>query len=117
MSAPIPFTWDGDAMVPLARFAKLADKQFVVGLTYPLAVQEERSGISHKHYFARVHDLWLNLPDAIATEWATSDMLRKHALIMTGWHKERRVALSSPAEARKPVHAAGRHAPAGIPEV
>lgn len=101
MTAPIPFTWDGEAMVPLARFAKLCDKQFVVGEDYPLAVIEERSGVSHKHYFARVHDLWLNLPDGIATQWSKSDDLRKHALIMTGWHKERRVALSSAAEARK----------------
>lgn len=101
MSAPIPFTWDGEVMRPPARFARLCDKQFVVGETYPLAVQEERSGVSHRHFFATVHDLWLALPDSIALQFPTSEILRKHALILTGWHKERRLALSSPEEARK----------------
>lgn len=102
MNAPLIFAWTDDGVMrPLDRFAKHADKQFVVGMTYPLIVQEERSGISHKHFFATVHDLWLNLPDGIASQFATSEILRKHALIMTGWHKERRIALSSSAEARK----------------
>jgi len=101
MSAPLVYQWDGEAFRPLPRFAKQADKQFVVGMTYPLEVCEERSGNSHRHFFAVVHELWLRLPDSVAMQFATSEKLRKHALIMTGWRKERKLALSSAEEARK----------------
>lgn len=101
MNAPLTYQWDGEAMKPLARFARLADKQFVVGETYPLAVQEERSGVSHRHFFASVHEAWGNLPDHLVTEYSSSERLRKRALIATGWFTERRLAASSVAEARK----------------
>lgn len=98
-AAPVHFRWDGEAMVPL-RPAH-ADKVFVVGETYPLVVNEDRSANSHKHYHACVNEAWRNLPDHMAVEFATPDHLRKAALVETGYYTERRLICSSPGEARK----------------
>jgi len=99
MNAPLMFTWDGEAMVP--KSPRMADRQYVVGQDYRLAEQEERSGASHRHYFAQIAETWRNLPDELAMEFTDTEKLRKHALIMTGWFKERKFAASSPVEARK----------------
>ena len=103
MSALIVFTWDGDAMVPMPRFAKKCDQVFVVHEYYRMEVHEERSWKSHKHYFATLYDLWLNLPEKYALEpWAqTSEHLRKYALIKTGWHNNQTWACSTRAEAER----------------
>lgn len=101
MDAPTIFHWDGDAMVPIERHRQRCDRDFVVGETYPLVIEEQRSGNSHRHYFASLHEAWINLPDDIATQFPTSEILRKHALILTGWCNETKVALSSVEEARK----------------
>lgn len=99
---PIQYAWTDDGtMRPLARFTREADKRFVIGETYTLVEQEERSRVSHAHFFARLHDLWLALPDSVALQFPNAETLRKHALIMTGWRKERKLALSSAEEARK----------------
>ena len=100
-TSPILYRWDGEAMHPWRRFAKQCDKQFVVGADYILTEQEDRSAKSHRHYFACIHDCWRNLPDNLTLQFTDDEMLRKHALIMTGWHIERKLATSSPAEARK----------------
>lgn len=88
-------------MVPLPRFARVCDRQFVVGETYTLVAHEERSAASHRHYFACIRDAWMNLPDHIAVEFSTPESLRKRALIDAGFYDERRLVASSPAEARK----------------
>jgi hypothetical protein len=48
MSAPpsIIYTWDGDAMVPLDRFSRLADSSFTSGQAYKMIVQDEERGRS-----------------------------------------------------------------------
>lgn len=101
MIAPVTFDWDGEAMNPQARFAKLCDRQFVVGESYRLVVQEERSRETHNHYFASLHDAWLNLPDHIAMDYPTEEHLRKKLLIRAGYANERAISCSSTIEARK----------------
>lgn len=101
MNAPLIFTWDGEAMVPLKRFAKVCDRCFVVGENYRLEEVQDRSMRSHNHYFACIHDAWMNLPDDVALDFPSPTILRKHALIMTGYRTERKLVLSSAAEARK----------------
>ncbi len=101
MTAPIPFRWSGEAMVPAARFAKQCEKEFVIGEIYPMAVQEERSGVSHRHLFASIREAWLNLPDDLAEQFKTPEHLRKWALIEAGYADERTVVCSSKLEARK----------------
>jgi len=98
----IIWTWTDDgAMCPLGRFRSMCDRELVIGEHYRLQVVEERSEASHSHYFARLHDLWMSLPDEAATQFPTSDMLRKHALIMTGFRRERKFAAASKEDARK----------------
>lgn len=86
---PIPTRWDGEAFVPVAqRFAKLADKHFVVGEVYAMVVEQPRSVTSHNHQFAWLHDAWMSLPEDIAHLYPTEDHLRKRALIEAGYFTE-----------------------------
>lgn len=86
MNAPVIFQWDGDHMVPMARFAKLCDQTFVVHEYYRMDVINERSWRSHRHYFAALHEAWANLPEECQMEsWAqSSEHLRHFALIRVG---------------------------------
>lgn len=101
MTAPVLFRWSGTAMEPLTRFAPRCDEQYTVGEVYRLDAVEERSQASHSHFFAAVTDRWLSLPDALAIQFPTADALRKHALIMQGFRRERKFVASSEKEARK----------------
>lgn len=97
--APLTYFWDGEAMAPLLRFKKIADKQFVVGEQYTLVVNEERSSASHKHYFAAITEAWRNLPENIAEEFPTAEHLRKYALIKAGFADKRSMFGANKAEA------------------
>ena len=88
-------------MQPLARFRKLCNKQFVVGEVYCMVAQEERSAASHRQYFASLHDAWMNLPEATAEQFPSSEHLRKYALIQAGFRDERSIVCASKAEARR----------------
>lgn len=98
-AATIIYRWDGDAMAPLPRFARLADRQFVVGQDYELVEHHERSDASHRHYFACIRDAWLNLPEEHSDRFASEAHLRKWALIRAGYRDERTIACASKAEA------------------
>lgn len=98
---PIVWQWNGETMQPHPRFVSRANEQYVVGEHYRLSVVEERSLASHSQYFAAVHDHWLSLPDSMAMQFPTEETLRKHALIMTGFRRERKFVASSKEEARK----------------
>ena len=93
MSAPpaITFIWDGDAMVPHRAASRLAEKSFTSGHAYRLIVQEQRSRASHDHYFAAVHEGWMNLPERLQIGFPTETHLRKYALIEAGFCTVRRV--------------------------
>lgn len=99
MSAPPPmaFQWDGEAMVP--RAPRAADKAFVVGETYRLAVYEECSIATHNHEFAWLHEAWKNLPEALAESYPSPEHLRKRALIDAGFFDEQIVDAGSNAAA------------------
>lgn len=97
-AAPIPCRWDGEALVPLPRFARKADETFVIGEVYHLVEHQERSPASHRHYFAMVKEAWENLPED-ETRWPTPEHLRKWALIRAGYYDERQVVCASKAEA------------------
>lgn len=83
----------------LPRFQKLADERFVIGTVYPMAEVEARSEASHKQEFAWLREAWASLPEDIAGEYATSEHLRKRALIATGWCNVSDYVCSSAAEA------------------
>lgn len=52
-----------------------------------VSIERVRSEVSHKHQFAWVKEAWANLPEQYQDRrWAeTSETLRKHALIATGF--------------------------------
>lgn len=98
---PIRCRWDGEAFIPERRFARICDNRFIIGELYPLVVEEERSQATHNHYFAAVHDAWVNLPDDMAERWPTAEHLRKWALIKAGYRDERTVPCATAAEAQR----------------
>lgn len=98
---PVSCVWDGDAFVPLPRFARLCDKHFAVGESYPLIVHEERSQASHSHYFAALNEAWKNLREDVADRFPTSEHLRKWALVKAGFADERSIVCASKAEAQR----------------
>ncbi len=98
---PLVYEWSGEAMTPLPRFAKDADRRFVVGMRYVLDEIQERSAATHRHYFASVNEGWSNLPEAIADRFPTAESLRKFCLIKAGFHNHRSIVASSKAEARR----------------
>lgn len=101
MPLPLPCRWDGDGFVPLQRFAKEADRAYVVGEVYRMAPVEDRSGKSHGHYFAALSDAWANLPEGQAERFPSAEHLRKWALIKAGWRDERSIVAASKAEAQR----------------
>lgn len=99
-SAPIMFTWTGDAMVPRdRRFAYQCDRQFVVGSEYTLVQHEDRSAARHRFFFAAVNEVWRNLPEQIAATFPSAEHLRKWALIRAGYRSERTHIAATKAEA------------------
>jgi hypothetical protein len=97
----IVYRWDGEVMVPLARFHNRCNAVFTVGELYPLDVHEDRSIVSHRHYFCEINEAWKNLPEMVAERYPSSEHLRKYALIQTGYRDERSIACSSKAEAQR----------------
>lgn len=96
---PLGFQWDGESMIPLNP--RLADKYYVVGETYRMVPQEDRSQASHRAYFAAIREAWQNLPEQYADHLPTDEHLRKWALIKAGYRDERTIACASKAEAQR----------------
>lgn len=99
---PLPFRWNGDSFTPISRHVQAeADKAFTVGEVYPLEVREDRSGASHRAYFAQVNEAFNNLPEHMADHVKSAEHLRKFALIRCGYRDERSIVCASDAEAKK----------------
>ncbi|WP_322997453.1 hypothetical protein [Castellaniella sp.] len=99
---PIPMQWDGEAMRPVSPYwAREADKAYVIGESYPLLVEHERSTATHNHQFAWIGKAWATLPEEYRGQpWAeTSDKLRKHALIACGYNQTSIIDVGSNASA------------------
>jgi len=96
---PMPMRWTGESLEPVGRFKRDADRSFVIGQVYRMAEIEERSAKTHNHFFACLHDAWLNLPEDQAERFPTEDHLRKFALIKCGFGDSRQLVASSRAEA------------------
>lgn len=98
---PMIFEWNGEAMVPLRRFHNIANAEFTVGERYRLETQEQRSLVSHAHYFATLNDIWLSLPERYGDAIPSVEHMRKWALIRTGYRDERSIVCASKAEAKR----------------
>jgi hypothetical protein len=99
MPNPLLFIWQGDGFSPIKRHAKECDQRYVIGQAYALDEIHERSAKSHRHYFASIHEGWMNLPERLAEDFPTQEHLRKHALIRSGFYDNRSIVAASKAEA------------------
>ncbi len=107
--APVLFMWTEDGvMKPQDRFSHLCDRQFVVGETYRMVVEEERSMASHRQYFAEVNEAWKNLPEHLAPLFPTADKLRKWCLIKCGYATEQSMVCRSMVDAARFATMMGR---------
>ena len=101
MPESMSFTWTGRGFLPVERFAAAAGEKFVPGAVYWMSVEPERTEASHRHEFAFVAEAWRNLPDDIAVDFDNPEVLRKRALIATGWCVVKDHACASRAEAQR----------------
>lgn len=101
MIPPIILRYEGEgAFQPASPYmARLADRHYVIGETYPMAEHHERSMRSHNHYFASLADAWGNLPDALLEEYPTAEHLRKKLLIRAGFATHTDYTLDTPRDA------------------
>lgn len=83
---PCAFEWDGEAMKPLQP--KRADAFYTVGERYIMVPVCHRSDATHRHEFAWLREAWINLPEALADQYPTTEHLRKRALIDAGYYDE-----------------------------
>lgn len=97
--APLIFSWQGDGFTPLPTFARESARRFIIGQKYKMEVVEDRSEKSHSHYFAALHDAWLNVPESQRERFPTETHLRKWALIQAGFRDERTFVARSKSEA------------------
>lgn len=98
---PVAFVWTGEAMVPLPRFRKLCDAQFEVNEEYPLMIVENRSMASHNHYFAALHEGYMNLAEEYAQEFDSAEHLRSWALCKAGFCTVTTYVLNTAEDARQ----------------
>jgi hypothetical protein len=104
MTDLIECTFTGEAFIPRTPFMlRRAAERFGAGEIVYLNAEEERSMLSHRHYFATLNDLWANLPERFATEpWAQSpEHFRKWLLIRAGYSTAQTYACQSRAEAMR----------------
>lgn len=101
MSAPLMLRYEGDGeFKPAAPYwARQADSDFVVGMTYRLTEHQERSTATHNHYFAQINEAWQSLPDALVAEYPSPEHLRKKMLIRAGYCDETTIVLGTKADA------------------
>jgi hypothetical protein len=97
---PITYIWNGQYMVPLPRFIRRCEEQFVVSEEYPLTMLDARSRKSHSHYFACIHEIFTNLPDG-NSRFKSEDQFRKHTLIEAGYCSMRTIVCESEGHAER----------------
>lgn len=98
---PLRYLGDGEFKAASPYHVRAMDKALVVGEVMTWQQIEERSVESHRHYFAAIHEAWLNLPEAISTEFPSSEALRKFCLIKAGFCTVTKIACMTNREAVK----------------
>ena len=88
MLQPLPFVWDGKAMLPSERLRALAKRQFTEGATYVLEPHEPVSHKERAYYFASIREAWGNLNADAVARYPDPEALRKWCLIKAGWRKD-----------------------------
>jgi hypothetical protein len=81
----LPYVWDGEAMIPDAKFKKLAERQFIKGERYVLEAHDQVSHKERAHYHATIAEAHSNLEGDVLERYPTPEHLRKWALVKAGW--------------------------------
>lgn len=82
----VKLIWNGETFEPQNRsWMHVCAQNYKSGEEYWMVEEQERSKKSHSHYFAAVHSGWENLPEEYAGRYASSEHLRKAALIRMGY--------------------------------
>lgn len=92
---------DGEFRATTRGLAIRCDKQLVIGEALRWEQVSERSGESHRHYFACIDEAWINLPEHLTDEFPSSEHLRKWALIKAGYCDINKFAFRTNADAIK----------------
>lgn len=98
---PLRYMGEGEFKAINRYHSRALDKALVVGEVMTWQQVEERSLQSHRHYFAAVHEAWLNLPETISMEFPNSESLRKYCLIKAGFCTVKKVACRTNREANE----------------
>lgn len=99
-AAPILFQWMGDSFIPADdKQARRADETYVVGECYRLTEPEDRSDITHHHFFAAVKEAWTQLPEH-HDRFPSPEHLRRYALIKAGFYNSHSIVCASEESAR-----------------
>lgn len=107
--------WKGQVLIPDGNYAMAAACDLMAeGDVVLVEVDHPRSPNTHKHQFAYIKDAWNHLPERLMLEaWAANpETLRKHALIVTGYHNVETVDAGSNAAAERVAALVSRHAKA-----
>lgn len=94
-------TWLGDHFVPLKRYEKLANEQFVVGDRYVMQIGSQISASKRAMFHATLQDIYVNLPDDIAANYLDKEHFRKCLTIGCGFATEVQFVAASKAEAMR----------------
>ncbi len=98
---PVPCMFHGGHFIPLASHKRYVADTYGDGEVVTLSPVEERSYASHGHYFALLHQAWINLPEEYAERFPSEEHLRKWCLIKSGHRDERTTVCASKAEAER----------------
>ena len=102
MDMPIIYRWTGEGFQPSTNYqAHLAGQRYEEGQLVALTEFYQRSDKSHDHYFATLHDMWLNMPEVLSQEFPNEHVLRAHALIRTGYCNKRQLVCRSAKDAER----------------
>jgi hypothetical protein len=91
--------WDGEHFVPLKRFAKLCDAQFIIGERYIVEVGWQQSAAKRAAFHATLADIFASLPDDIASKYLSVEHFRKTLTIKAGFATQQDEICASRAEA------------------
>lgn len=98
---PIVFVRVDNHMVPLPRFQRLFDEMYAINEEYPLLPMEERTQASHNHFFAALHEGYLNLAEEFAQEFDSETHLRHWCLCKAGYCTKDKWVMNTAEDARK----------------
>ena len=82
--AALQYQGEGQFLAPRGHWKRL-DRDLVIGEVLTWEQVKQRSGESHRHYFAVIKAAWGNLPEALVLELPSPKHLRKFALIKCGY--------------------------------